>query len=182
MGNGMRRTANADLYVRLHEQRRVMKAQCVLIALAVMVIGLAGWQSRLDQRVIEAQAGTLAAADERIEYLEMQLADLQGQMDAAALERAVTTSRGTGRSMMATVTAYTWTGDKTASGTWPKEGRTIAGPRWVPFGTKVYIDGIGWRIVEDRTHIRFDGRWDVYMDSRGRCLEWGKQEREVQLQ
>lgn len=170
---------NADQYGRYLDQRRVIRVQAVLLALSLVVIGLAGWQSHLDQQLIEAQLWTIKAADERIDYLEMQLEDLQGQLDAAALERAVSISRGADRTMVATVTAYTWTGNKTASGTWPKEGRTVAGPRWVPFGTRVYIDGIGWRIVEDRTHERFDGRWDVYMDSRERCLEWGIQERVV---
>lgn len=90
------------------------------------------------------------------------------------------TSRGVDRT--AVVTAYTWTGNQTASGTWPREGRTIAGPRWVPFGTRVYVDGIGWRIIEDRTHERFDGRWDVYMESRDACLAWGIQQRAVVIE
>ena len=39
---------------------------------------------------------------------------------------------------------------RTASGTRPTAGRTIAMHSSVPFGTHVWIAGVGWRIVEDR--------------------------------
>lgn len=38
----------------------------------------------------------------------------------------------------------------TASGTQATVGRTCAAPKGIPFGTVLYIDGIGERIVEDR--------------------------------
>lgn len=47
-------------------------------------------------------------------------------------------------------TAYTWTGNRTASGTWPKAGRTIAvNPDKIPLGSIVTIEGLGQRIAED---------------------------------
>lgn len=39
---------------------------------------------------------------------------------------------------------------KTASGTWPQEGRTVAASKQFPLGTKLYIEGLGEYIVEDR--------------------------------
>lgn len=50
----------------------------------------------------------------------------------------------------------------TASGFRPMQGVTVAAPRWVPFGTQVHIEGVGWRVVQDRLALRFDDRWDVY--------------------
>ena len=79
------------------------------------------------------------------------------------------------------VTAYSWTGNKTAIGTYPVQGRTCAGPRWIPLGTVVYIEGVGERIVEDRTHIRFNGRYDVYMDSESACWKFGIQNLNVEV-
>ena len=62
----------------------------------------------------------------------------------------------------------------TASGAWPMEGRTLAAPRSVPFGTRVHIPGIGWRTVEDRTARRWDGkRWDIFVTSHARAKRLG---------
>ena len=71
----------------------------------------------------------------------------------------------------ATVTYYC-DGEITASGKKVSRGM-VAGPRNVPFGTKVEIDGNIYT-VEDRTHKRFDGRWDIYLPDREKCLENGK--------
>lgn len=59
----------------------------------------------------------------------------------------------------------------TASGTWPKEGRTIAAPPGVPFGTRVWIRGIGVRIVEDR--VNYQGRWDLFINNHKRAKKFG---------
>jgi 3D (Asp-Asp-Asp) domain-containing protein len=69
----------------------------------------------------------------------------------------------------------------TASGLRPVEGTTIAGPRWVPFGTRVSVNGVGTFIVQDRMAERHAGRWDIYMASHRRAKEFGKQEFRVQI-
>ena len=71
-----------------------------------------------------------------------------------------------------TVTAYcacakccgAWASKKpqTASGTTPKQGRTVAAPRSVAFGSKVTIAGLGTFVAEDRLAKKFDGRYDVF--------------------
>lgn len=76
--------------------------------------------------------------------------------------------------IVAVVTAYTWTGDKTASGVWPVAGITVAAPRSVPFGTRVWIEGVGPRIVQDRMNRRFPDRWDVYCHGRKTAVEFGR--------
>ena len=54
----------------------------------------------------------------------------------------------------------------TASGTKATVGRTVA-MKNVPFGTKIYIDGIGERVVEDRGVS--SGRVDVFCGNHSEC-------------
>jgi 3D (Asp-Asp-Asp) domain-containing protein len=81
----------------------------------------------------------------------------------------------------ATVTAYCGcakccgkAGQPTASGKMPVEGVTVAGPRRIPFGTRVYIEGVGERVVQDRLARKYDSRFDVYFQSHQDALEFGK--------
>lgn len=53
----------------------------------------------------------------------------------------------------------------TATGTKAKDGRTIAvDPDVIPFGTRVYIDGIGYRVAEDCGGAVHGRHIDVYVD------------------
>lgn len=58
---------------------------------------------------------------------------------------------------------------KTAMGTMAMEGRTIAMDKRFPFGTKVYIEGLGVRIVEDRGGAIKGNRIDVYSSTHSGC-------------
>jgi 3D (Asp-Asp-Asp) domain-containing protein len=48
----------------------------------------------------------------------------------------------------------------TASGIRVREGITIAAPRSIPFGTRIWVPGAGWRTVQDRLSRRYDHRLD----------------------
>jgi len=64
----------------------------------------------------------------------------------------------------------------TAAGTRPVQGVTVAAPRSVPLGTRVFISwpgGGGWFRVEDRTSKKYDGRWDVYFNRHSDALKFG---------
>lgn len=70
-----------------------------------------------------------------------------------------------------------WSGGPTASGAMPQEGRTVAAD-WsvLPAGTEIYVEGVGWRVVED-TGAGIDGHTlDVYYDSHEAALGHGVQE------
>lgn len=73
-----------------------------------------------------------------------------------------------------------WAGGPTASGTMPEEGRTVAAD-WglLPAGAEIYIDGVGWRTVEDTGGAITGNTLDLYMDSHQAALEWGVQEVEI---
>lgn len=77
------------------------------------------------------------------------------------------------------VTAYAYTGSPCASGSFPTAGYTIA-HNSLPFGTEVYIEGVGFRTVEDRGPSWLGSEWcDLYMGDTGSCVAWGDQYREV---
>lgn len=92
-----------------------------------------------------------------------------------------------------TVTAYCackkccgrWSGGPTASGVMPVAGVTCAGPRSIPFGTRVRIEGVGERVVQDRLAKRFDNRFDVFFGSdeqaHGKALRFGKRKLKVEV-
>ena len=64
----------------------------------------------------------------------------------------------------------------TASGNKPRQGITVAAPRSIPFGTKLYIPSIGWRTVEDRLAKKYDNRVDVYYKSHKEAKRFGKKQ------
>lgn len=77
------------------------------------------------------------------------------------------------------ITAYTHTGNVCANGNYPTAGYTIA-CNSLDFGTEVYIDGVGFRTVEDRGPGWLGSSWcDVFMDSYGECVAFGSQYHDV---
>ena len=88
-----------------------------------------------------------------------------------------------------TVTAYCpckvccgqWSGGPTASGKMPVAGVTVAGPRSIPFGTKVWIEGVGERVVQDRLARKYNGRFDVFFASHAEALRFGRRTLKVRI-
>ena len=88
-----------------------------------------------------------------------------------------------------TVTAYCpckvccgqWAGGPTASGKMPKACVTCAGPRSIPFGTRVWIEGVGVRVVQDRLARKYDGRFDLYFATHAEALRFGKRSLKVKV-
>lgn len=78
------------------------------------------------------------------------------------------------KTMAVQATAYTATGNRTATGTWPDEGTIAVDPSVIPLGSTVYIPGYGYARAED-TGGAIKGRIiDVYFDSRSECINWGR--------
>ena len=62
----------------------------------------------------------------------------------------------------------------TYTGTQATVGRTIAvDPRVIPYGAKVYIEGYGWRIAEDKGAWVNDNHIDILVDTHDQALELG---------
>ena len=88
--------------------------------------------------------------------------------------------------LVATVTGYSSTPDQTddtpeimASGKKVFDG-ALACPRKYPFGTRVHIGGKEY-VCEDRMHIRFDDRFDIWFPSRKAARYFGIKKLEVQI-
>ena len=78
-------------------------------------------------------------------------------------------------------TAYAYTGSPCANGNYPQTGYTIA-CNSLPFGTEVYIKGVGFRTVEDRGPTSMGDAWlDIYMGDVGQCIQWGDQYLDVYI-
>lgn len=69
----------------------------------------------------------------------------------------------------------------TASGVMAVQGITVAMDESIPFGTKIYIDGVGERIVQDRGGSIKGKRIDLYFDSHQEALNFGRQTKEVTI-
>ena len=69
----------------------------------------------------------------------------------------------------------------TASGEKAVEGVTVAMNKTIPFGTKIYIDGVGERIVQDRGGAIKGNRIDLYFDSHQEALNFGRQTKQVTI-
>ena len=74
------------------------------------------------------------------------------------------------------ITAYTWTGKRTATGKWPTRGMCAVNRSMIPYGTVLYIPGYGYAVAEDTGSGKGDLVYsiDVYMDTRNECLQWGR--------
>lgn len=77
--------------------------------------------------------------------------------------------------------AGVWAGGPTASGAYPTDGWTCASNS-LPFGTIVYIEGIGTRCVEDRGDSNMDDAWiDLYFENHESAQNVGLQYRDVYI-
>lgn len=74
------------------------------------------------------------------------------------------------------VTAYTHTGERTATGTWPEVGTIAVNPKQIPYGTRLYVEGYGYGIAADTGAFRHSNKKqiDLFMDSERECVSWGR--------
>lgn len=95
--------------------------------------------------------------------------------------------------LMFEVTAYTANAESTgksqgdagygitASGEPVQEGRTVACPKSLPFGTRLEIEGLGERVCTDRGGAIGKGRLDVYMTELNDARKFGRRSRQVRV-
>lgn len=74
--------------------------------------------------------------------------------------------RAASKAVWCRITGYTATGSRTASGTWPATGRTVAvDPNLIPMGSTVYIQGLGVFTAEDTGGAVIGPHIDVFVGS-----------------
>jgi 3D (Asp-Asp-Asp) domain-containing protein len=69
----------------------------------------------------------------------------------------------------------------TASGHRTKAGYTVAAGRHIPFGTVLYIEGIGYRTVHDRGGAIKGNKIDVFMSDMGQVKKFGRRHLDVYI-
>lgn len=77
------------------------------------------------------------------------------------------------RAMDMVSTAYTYTGNNTASGVPPKRGIAAVDPRVIPMGTRLYVDGYGYCTALDRGSAIKGNKIDLFMETSREAYQWG---------
>lgn len=70
--------------------------------------------------------------------------------------------------------AYTYTGNRTATGKTPTVGMVAVDPNLIPLGTRLYIEGYGYAVAADTGGSIKGNRVDLFMEDRSQCLNWGR--------
>lgn len=70
------------------------------------------------------------------------------------------------------LTAYEWTGNPCSNGNYPTEGYTVA-CNSLSLGTRIYIEGYGDFVVEDRGGMA-GNVIDIYMGDYDSCIQFGR--------
>ncbi len=78
------------------------------------------------------------------------------------------------KAMTVTATAYTHTGNRTATGTVARVGVIAVDPRVIPLGTKVYVEGYGYATAEDTGGAIKGNKIDIFLNSESQCRNWGR--------
>jgi 3D (Asp-Asp-Asp) domain-containing protein len=138
-----------------------------------------------DLMVAEKQAeiltGQLAALESDYEQLEMKY-NTNELLHEAEIEKITTGEMPFAESIGEYEVTYYVGGYRTSSGTIPTAGRTVAADTDIlPYGTEIYIEGIGWRVVEDTGSAIKGGILDVYVDSLADIPAAGRHPAEVFL-
>jgi 3D (Asp-Asp-Asp) domain-containing protein len=70
-------------------------------------------------------------------------------------------------------TAYTYTGNRTASGQAPAVGLVAVDTSVIPMGSRLYVEGYGFARAADRGGAIQGDRIDVFLESEQECYRWG---------
>lgn len=109
-----------------------------------------------------------------------QVQNLESEREASRLiDQEV--SRGGERVMTMEATAYTWTGNRTASGTWPDVGTVAVDPQVIPLGTRLYIEGYGEAVALDTGGAVKGNIVDIFLPTENECWRWGRRQVEVRI-
>jgi len=159
----------------------------VIVCIAILLIttsmiyirGLAGKNENLKTQNAQLKVDNVELRQE-IEQLTEDINEIN-EMYQKEIDRLTGTYIGTYKA-----TFYCYTGNRTASGTWPEAGRTVAtDPSVIPTGSEirvVYPDGKSHIYTAEDTGGSIKGRiLDVYVDSRKEALQLGVKQVRVYL-
>lgn len=148
-----------------------------VIAGTILVMATASFINSLNRGVEETQNTKIEETEYRVEHLETEVQELKVEIEE--IEETTEDSRYALPLGHYTLTAYEWTGNTCANGEYPSKGYTIA-CNSLPIGTRVWIEGYGEFVVEDRGGMA-DNVIDIYLGDYDECIEFGVQEADVYL-
>ena len=109
-----------------------------------------------------------------------EIQDLEREREASRdIDREV--SRSGNHVMVMEATAYTWTGYRTATGTWPAVGTIATDPEVIPLGTRLWVEGYGEAVALDTGGAIKGNIIDVYLPTESECWQWGRRMVEVRI-
>jgi len=126
---------------------------------------------RLGQGVQEISL-TLQKLQEEIEKMEMKLTDIEDELNKWSLHEAAAYAPLDPSAKE----GMCYEGDPriTASGAPVVPGVTVAAGKELPFGTELYIKGIGKRIVQDRGAAISRGHIDIAVKTQAEAIRFGR--------
>mgnify|MGYP001281228160 CR=1 FL=1 len=100
---------------------------------------------------------------------------------SSSRDRAASSAEGTKtvagmpykKSIRVVATAYTHTGNRTATGVYPRRGTVAVDPRVIPYGTRLYIPGYGVGIAQDTGSAIVGNRIDLFYETAREAYRWG---------
>lgn len=109
----------------------------------------------------------------------------QNKIVAVGTMRTTVVSRGDSikysRSLRMSSSAYSHTGNRTASGVYPSRGVAAVDPSVIPLGTRLYIEGYGYaRAMDIGSSIR-GNRIDLFFETERQALKWGRRSVKVYI-
>lgn len=69
--------------------------------------------------------------------------------------------------------AYTYTGNNTASGVPPRVGMAAVDPQVIPLGTRLFVEGYGYCVAVDKGSAIKGYRIDLFMETEAQARKWG---------
>ncbi|MHB1420689.1 MAG: 3D domain-containing protein, partial [Bacillota bacterium] len=78
------------------------------------------------------------------------------------------------RAVVVTATAYTYTGNNTATGVKPRVGIVAVDPNVISLGSKLYVEGYGFARAMDVGSGINGNHIDVFLESEKEARRWGK--------
>lgn len=147
-----------------------------------------GEQGLVRRKVLVKYEGQTVVAERLLD--EIVLKEPMSQVIAYGTKpRWDSTSRGTPggpdfrakKEMVVEATAYTHTGNPTATGIYPYEGVVAVDPRVIPLGTKLFVEGYGFAQAQDTGGAIKGNRIDVFFDSYEKAMEWGRRQVKVYI-
>ena len=183
--------ATAELYSnKLENTPQETRNLCVIFAQEPSMIDYESAENYVNAKIDEREE-LIAASEEAKEVFRERSKETLEARRAAYARRiqqqsyipeaapVTTESPQTGSAGTYELTAYIATGNACANGEYPTVGYTIAS-NTLPLGTRVYIEGLGERVVEDRGGMA-GNVIDVFVSSYDEAIQFGRQTGEVYI-